>query len=275
MIRFVAALAILLPLPALAEEFTGKVVGITDGDTIKVLRNGEEVKIRIEGIDCPERHQAFENKAKQATSDLAFGKTLIVQAKGMDRYQRTLADIILPDGTNLNRELVRSGFAWWYRKYSKDESLGKLEAEAREAKRGLWADKNPVSPWDWRHGQRNASAANAPPSQVEPNGVEIVALLPNPVGPDRGHEEVTLANITAQEINLDGWKLRDRAGNQFSLSGTIPAMAKRVIRMTDPSMPLNNDGDDVFLIDGTGAVRSKVSYAESQVAEGRQIEFQP
>jgi endonuclease YncB( thermonuclease family) len=274
MIRFIAAFVVMLPLPGFAEEFTGKVVGITDGDTIKVLRKGEEVKIRLEGIDCPESHQAFGNKAKQATSDLAFGKTVTVQAKGKDRYQRTLADIILPDGKNLNRELVRTGFAWWYRKYSKDESLGKLEAEAREAKRGLWADKNPVPPWDWRHGQGTASAAATAPSRVEPNGVEIVALLPNPVGPDRGHEEVTLANTTAQEINLDGWKLRDRAGNQFSLSGAIPATARRVIQMTDPSMPLNNDGDDVFLIDGTGAVRSKVSYSDSQVADGRQIKFQ-
>src|SRR5271156_3925062 len=107
MIRLVATLVIILPLPVLAEEFTGKVIGITDGDTIKVLRGGEEVKIRLEGIDCPESRQAFGNKAKQATSDLAFGKSVTVQAKGMDRYQRTLADIILPDGTNLNRELVR------------------------------------------------------------------------------------------------------------------------------------------------------------------------
>ena len=81
MIRLVAALVIMLPLPAVAEEFTGKVVGITDGDTIKVLRNGEEVKIRLEGIDCPESHQAFGNKAKQATSELAFGKAVTVQAK--------------------------------------------------------------------------------------------------------------------------------------------------------------------------------------------------
>jgi endonuclease YncB( thermonuclease family) len=275
MIRLIAGLAVMLPLSVMAEDFSGKVVGITDGDTIRVLRDNEEVKIRLEGIDCPETHQAFGNKAKQATSDLAFGKTVTFRAKGKDRYDRTLADIILPDGTNLNRELVRTGFAWWYRKYSNDESLGKLEAEARDAKRGLWVDKNPVPPWDWRHGQRTAPAGKDSLSSVEPNGVTIVALLPNPVGPDRGHEEVTLANATADEINLNGWKLRDRAGNQFALSGTIPALAKQVIRMTDPSMPLNNDGDDVLLIGGSGAVRSKVSYSESQVTEGQQIEFQP
>ncbi|HEY1603523.1 MAG TPA: thermonuclease family protein, partial [Pirellulales bacterium] len=257
MIRLIALLILLLPVPAVAEEFTGKVVAITDGDTIKVLRDREEIKIRLEGIDCPESHQAFGNKAKQATSDLAFGEIVTVQAKGKDRYGRVLADIILPDGKNLSRELVRSGFAWWYRKYSKDETLGKLEAEARDAKRGLWADPNPIPPWDWRHGQRMAPATDAPPAKIEPNGVEIVALLPNPVGRDRGHEEVTLANSTAQEIRLHGWKLQDRAGNEFRLSGSIPAKGKLPITMTDPSMPLNNDGDDVFLIDANGTVRSK------------------
>jgi micrococcal nuclease len=273
MIRLITALVVLLPLPALAEEFRGKVVGITDGDTIRVLRGAEEVKIRLEGIDCPESRQAFGSRAKQATSDLAFGKIVTVQVKGKDRYERTLADIILPDGKNLNRELVRLGMAWWYRKYSKDESLGKLESEAREAKRGLWADNNPIPPWDWRHGQQTP-AANVPAGSVEPSGVEIVALLPNPVGPDQGHEVVTLANTTTLEINLDGWKLQDRAGNQFRLSGTVPARSRRVITMTDPSMPLNNDGDDVFLVDGGGTIRSKATYSEREVAEGRRIEFQ-
>jgi hypothetical protein len=104
--------------------------------------------------------------------------------------------------------------------------------------------------------------------------VEIVALLSNSVGRDRGHEEVTLANSTAQQIDMDGWKLQDRAGNEFRLSGSISAKGKLPILMGDPSMPLNNDGDDVFLIDANGTVRSKVSYSEREVAEGRQIEFQ-
>jgi micrococcal nuclease len=82
MIRLIAALVILLPLPALAEEFTGQVVGITDGDTIRVLRGAEEVKVRLEGIDSPESRQAFGAKAKRATSGLAFGKIVTVQVKG-------------------------------------------------------------------------------------------------------------------------------------------------------------------------------------------------
>jgi endonuclease YncB( thermonuclease family) len=159
MIRLVVALILTLPLPALAEEFTGKVVGITDGDTIKVLRGNEQVKIRLEGIDCPESHQAFGTKAKEATSELVFGKTVTVRDSGKDRYGRTVAEIILPDGKILNRELVRVGFAWWYKRYSKDESLGRLEAKARDSKVGLWADPNPIPPWDWRQNERTKRAA--------------------------------------------------------------------------------------------------------------------
>ena len=154
MIRLIAALVVMMPISSLAEDFTGKVVGISDGDTIRVLHDKEEVKIRLEGIDCPESKQAFGTTAKETTSELAFGKTVTVKDKGKDRYGRTLAEIILPDDTSLNWELVRLGFAWWYKKYSKDESLGHLRAEARKAKLGLWADPNPMPPWEWRQNER-------------------------------------------------------------------------------------------------------------------------
>jgi endonuclease YncB( thermonuclease family) len=148
---------LLLVLPALVfADFSGRVVGVTDGDTIKVMHNGRAEKIRLNGIDCPEKGQPFGTKAKQFTSEMVFGKEVTVQDHGKDnkKYRRTLGDIILPDGRSLNRELVTAGFAWWYRKYSKDTSLGQLEEEARSAKRGLWADPNPVPPWCYRKKQK-------------------------------------------------------------------------------------------------------------------------
>jgi endonuclease YncB( thermonuclease family) len=129
----------LLPATAWAEEFSGKVIGITDGDTLRVLREKSPVKIRLHGIDCPESGQDFGTQAKRKTSELAFGQVVKVQEHGLDRYGRTVADVILPDGRSLNRELVRQGVAWWYRKYAPhDSQLSQLEAEARAAKRGLW-----------------------------------------------------------------------------------------------------------------------------------------
>lgn len=120
-----------------AESAPSKVIAIKDGDTIVVVKNQKQITIRLEGIDCPESGQAFGKKAKQAASGLCFGKTVTVKATGKDRYGRTLAHVILPDGRGLSGELVRQGLAWWYRKYSKDKSLGRLKAEAREQKRDL------------------------------------------------------------------------------------------------------------------------------------------
>jgi micrococcal nuclease len=144
-------LATYLPGPArAATEFHGRVVGIADGDTITVLHDGRAEKIRLYGIDAPEKGQAFGDRAKQFTSELAFGQTVSVRVRDHDRYRRTVGDVILPDGRSLNEELVRAGFAWWYRRYSRDRKLAHLEQEAREAHRGLWADPHPVPPWDFR-----------------------------------------------------------------------------------------------------------------------------
>ncbi len=135
--------------PAFA-DFSGRVVGVSDGDTIKVMHNGKAEKIRLHGIDCPEKAQPFGTKAKEFTSAMVFGKAVTVQVIDMDRYGRTVADVILPDGRVLNRELITAGLAWWYKRYSQDKSLGLLEAEARAARRGLWADPHPVPPWEFR-----------------------------------------------------------------------------------------------------------------------------
>ncbi len=140
----------LLTSQALAADFTGRVVGVSDGDTITVLHNGNGERIRLHGIDCPEKRQAFGNRAKQFTSNLVFAKTVTVQALDRDRYGRTVAEVLLPDGRSLNRELVRAGLAWMYRRYTNDQSLSDLEEEARVARRGLWADPHAVPPWEWR-----------------------------------------------------------------------------------------------------------------------------
>ena len=105
----------------------------------------------MSGIDCPEKGQAFGKKAKQFTSTLIHGKEVTIHVLSKDRHGRTVSDVVLPDRTNVSRELLRAGLAWWYRQYSKDVSLGALEQEAQQAKRGLWADPNPIPPWEIRH----------------------------------------------------------------------------------------------------------------------------
>jgi endonuclease YncB( thermonuclease family) len=143
-----------LTVAAGAEDFSARVVGVTDGDTITILRNGRHEVLRLHGIDAPEKGQAFGERAKQFTSSLAFGKTVVVRVRGRDRYGRTIGDVVLPDGRNFKEVVVRAGYAWWYRRYSADPLVAMLEAEARATRRGLWADLDPVPPWEWRRSQQ-------------------------------------------------------------------------------------------------------------------------
>ena len=137
------------------QEFSGQVVGVTDGDTITVLHESVGEKIRLAGIDCPERGQDYGTRAKQFLSALVFRKTVRVYDQGRDRYGRTIGTVLLSDDTNVNHLLVKSGMCWWYRKYEPDNAtLERLEHEAREAERGLWADANPVPPWEWRSARK-------------------------------------------------------------------------------------------------------------------------
>ena len=137
--------------PGAHPTFTSTVLSVTDGDTLTVLVNDTREKVRLVSIDCPESDQPFGNQATQLTTQLALDKTVTVTDFGRDKYHRLLGEVLLPDGRLLNRELVREGFCWWYRKYAQGNAeLEKLESEAREAQRGLWADPQPVSPWEWR-----------------------------------------------------------------------------------------------------------------------------
>jgi len=149
------ALLILLYLPATVAyaDFSGKVVNVSDGDTIEVLHENKAKRIRLYGIDCPEKGQAYGTRAKQATSALIYGKDVTLHTHDQDQYGLTVAEVILSNGTNISHELVKDGWCWWYRQYAPaDTTLIGLEIKARADKRGLWADPNPhpVPPWRWR-----------------------------------------------------------------------------------------------------------------------------
>jgi micrococcal nuclease len=134
----------------------GKIVGVTDGDTVKLLTaDFTEIKVRLEGIDCPEKNQAFGQKAKQYASDLCFDKQVTLQKTGEDKYGRTLGYIILPDGRNLNKEMLKGGYAWHYKKYNQSKEFADLEEQARIAKKGLWSDPHAMAPWEFRKMKKN------------------------------------------------------------------------------------------------------------------------
>ncbi len=145
---------ILVSAPHVSLCWSGKVVGVSDGDTISVLNGTRAEKIRLFGIDCPESDQDFGTKAKKFTANMVFGKTVEVTPTGEASYGRTVAWVTM-DGQALNKELVRNGLAWWYRRHAQSETeLKMLEAEAKARKIGLWSHPHPIPPWKFRRNQR-------------------------------------------------------------------------------------------------------------------------
>jgi len=141
---------------------SGKVVSVADGDTITVLdSNNTQHKIRIYGVDCPENHQDYGQKAKQFTSEMVFGKTVEVKVMDTDRYGRTVG-IVNVDGKCLNEELVKNGMAWFYSQYCKPSfcsQWNQYQEEARSRKIGLWSMQNPIPPWEFRRGSSKTAPA--------------------------------------------------------------------------------------------------------------------
>lgn len=149
-------IALLLAVSASAHaDFNGRVVKVSDGDTVTVLRNHTQVRVRLGSIDAPEKRQAFGTRSQQHLSDLVFGKTVRVQEDGKDRYGRTIG-VLYIDGANVNREMVNAGMAWAYTDYLDDRLMPLFEFRARVTRSGLWNDAHPVAPWQFR---RNEAAA--------------------------------------------------------------------------------------------------------------------
>ena len=148
---------------ARAETVTGKVIGISDGDTVTILIDGYQEKVRLHGIDSPEQGQEYSKKARRFTSRMVYGKTVSIERMGKDRYGRTIGWVQVDDKV-LNEELIRAGYAWHFKKYSSSEKLAALENEARKSGAGLWAGYDPIPPWEYRSQFRDNLRINSPPT---------------------------------------------------------------------------------------------------------------
>lgn len=144
--------AVLL-LSLLLTDITGECVAVSDGDTIKILVDEEQITVRLASIDAPEKKQPFGTKSREHLAKLVFRKECVVEVTGKDRYGRKIGKVRVND-VDINSRMVEDGFAWQYKQYNKSKELEQIERDAREAKRGLWADKDPVAPWEWRKAQK-------------------------------------------------------------------------------------------------------------------------
>lgn len=136
-------------------QYRGKVVRVSDGDSLTLLVKQKEIKIRLTQIDAPEFGQPYSARSKQLLSRLVYGKQVTAKVEAIDDYGRKVSRVYVGN-LDVNAEMIRQGAAWVYRKYARDESLYQLEEEAREAGRGIWglpeSQQNP--PWEWRHRKR-------------------------------------------------------------------------------------------------------------------------
>lgn len=147
----------------IASDYKAKVVAVKDGDSI-TIKDGEHKQVVIlYGIDCPEGAQEFGKEARTFTNEACYGKTVTVIEKGKDKFDRLIADIVLEDGTDLNKLLVAKGLAWWSDKFApNDADLKTLHANAKSKKLGLWASAKPIPPWIFRNGEKSVQAVVKP-----------------------------------------------------------------------------------------------------------------
>lgn len=134
------------------------VIGVSDGDTLTVLKDGRQVRVRLANIDAPEKKQPFGTRSKQALALMCFGRNAVLDGAEQDRYGRTVA-VVHCGGVNANVAQVRNGMAWVYRQYNHDAGLPGVEALARSSRLGLWADARPLEPWLYRKGRKAQGAS--------------------------------------------------------------------------------------------------------------------
>ncbi|EHU0559634.1 thermonuclease family protein [Salmonella enterica] len=149
--QYVFFLVILFSGSLFAAEIQGKVIRVLDGDTIEVLQDKTPVRIRLANIDAPEKKQAFGRWSANQLKGLVAAQLVTVTYTQTDRYGRIIGRVFTTNGTEASRFMVQSGAAWVYDRYNTDNSLPALQQEAQTHKRGLWADSNPMPPWEWRH----------------------------------------------------------------------------------------------------------------------------
>ena len=137
---------------AFGQSITAKVVRILDGDTMEILYQNKPLMVRLAHIDCPEKRssQPFNTNAKKALSDLCFGQQVKVNIENYDRYGRIIATVTNHKNQIVNQEMIKQGMAWHFKRYSQSQLYANLELAARKSKIGLWQNRNPIAPWQWR-----------------------------------------------------------------------------------------------------------------------------
>lgn len=175
-----------------------KVVGISDGDTLRCLVNKANLTVRLVHIDAPEQAQPYGNKAKQALANLVFKKNVTLKISGYDRYQRMLAVVYHENGQNINLTLVEQGMAW---AYGKSKEYENAQMQAQKAKIGLWQETNPINPAEWRKSKAPQAVKNSENFANSANAINCQTKL--------SCKKIGDYKLAQRYFNQCGWKELD------------------------------------------------------------------
>lgn len=200
-------------------KINGKVIRVSDGDTITVLdENKSTYKIRFEGIDAPESKQDFGQKSKKHLSDLIFGKTVLVLTSKVDKYGRFVGRVVF-DRKDINLEQLRAGLAWHYKKYADEQGeadrieYASIEAQAKSLNVGLWIDPAPTPPWDWRRGVNNEALDGVPTGAIIGNANSKIYHTPGCSTYTKVSKENRVIFKTAEDAEKAGYRISGACGD--------------------------------------------------------------
>ena len=261
------------------EIFNARVTSVTDGDTVKVQRESstEEIRIRFGGIDTPETNQRYGREATKALERLVLAKDVRVEVTGKRSGARMIGEIFVPESgsmpeVDVSLELVKAGHAWLFWQFanenlSRAKLLAEAEIEAKFNRRGLFAARDPIYPRVFRSGGRVPNEVIRPEPEIVDNEVRIIELVPNPSGQDAGEERFIIGNGTSLKVLIEGWTLQDDDGGGFVLEGELEPNSSRTFVISDSSLTLNNDGDNLILQDADGITVQNISYGSVESGE--------
>lgn len=194
------------------QEFTARVIAVLDGDTVLILRDSHPAKVRLADIDAPEvvhpamhtpnSAQLFGETSKRSLSSLVLGKQVQFITQAVDKYGRLVAHLAV-NGLDVNAEQIRRGMAWEYSHYHRNKYLISLENEARQAPRGLWAQSNPMPPWEWRKQHPNSDVP-AEPAVEMPEGCGDKKYCSQMHSCEEAQHYLTDCGVTSLDGNADG-----------------------------------------------------------------------
>ncbi|GEM_PF-4374029 len=262
------------------ETFNAQVIHVTDGDTVRVIRNsnGEEIRVRFGGIDTPESKQRHGATATRALEKMVLNKTVRVEVTGKRSGARMIGEIFVPasDGVpeiDVSLELVKQGHAWFFWQFANENLpratvLAQAEIEAKFDRRGLFAEDDPIYPRVYRRGGRTPNEVANAEAEIIDNEVRVIQILPNPQGQDAGNEYFVIGNGTSLTVSLENWSLQDDDRGHFVLHGQLAPDSKQKFTIpSTSSLKLGNTGDNLTLHDADGAVVQTIPYEQVNAGE--------